>query len=79
MQIRQISERMSRASVARRERPVRVHERPFQAGSIWSDLLSGADMFDKLSVILVRAMSRRPDSGNALPLHLRDRHQHTFV
>src|SRR6266478_9330514 len=41
----------------------------------WSDLLSGADVFDGLSVILVRTMSGRPDSGNALPLHLRDRHQ----
>jgi hypothetical protein len=45
----------------------------------WSDLLSGADVFDGLSVILVRTMSGRPDSGNALPLHLRDRHQHTSV
>ncbi len=34
---------------------------------------------DGLSVIVVRAMSGRPHSGNALPLHLRDRHQHTFV
>jgi hypothetical protein len=45
----------------------------------WSDLLSGADVFDGLSVILVRTMSGRPGSGNALPLHLRDRHQHTSV
>jgi GNAT superfamily N-acetyltransferase len=41
--------------------------------------LSRSDVFDGLSVILVRAMSGRPHSGNALPLHLRDRHQHTFV
>ena len=45
----------------------------------WSDLLWRADVFDELSVILVRAMSGRPYSGNALPLHLRDRHKHTFV
>jgi len=45
----------------------------------WSDLLLRSDVFDGLSVILVRAMSGRPHSGNALPLHLRDRHQHTFV
>src|SRR5712664_2787448 len=45
----------------------------------WSDLLSRADVFDGLGVILVRAMSGRPHSGNALPPHLRDRHQHTFV
>jgi hypothetical protein len=45
----------------------------------WSDLLSRADVFDGLSVILVRAMSGRPHSGNALPRRLRDRHQHTFV
>jgi len=45
----------------------------------WSDLLSRADVFDGLSVILVRAVSGRPHSGNALRLHLRDRHPYLCI
>jgi hypothetical protein len=60
-------------------RPLGVSSGCSRLAQSWSDLLSRADVFDGLSVILVRAMSGRPHSGNALPLHLRDRHQHTFV
>jgi hypothetical protein len=42
-----------------------------QAHGLWVCIMQEA--------CLKRAMSGRPDSGNALPLHLGDRHQHTSV